>query len=131
MKKLAALALVMAALMPAAIAAQAKDLTGKWLATFTMTRPDGSKQSITFDFHLIQKGKVLTGTVGPNAERQWKIEKGVVDGAKVTFEVQQTDGSAPLRKYALALVKDRLQGTQTLEAQGQKAETTVDAVRSK
>ena len=128
MKKFATLALVVAVLMPAVTSAQAKVLTGQWLATFTMTRPDGT-QSITFDFHLTQKGKVLTGTVGPDAERQWKIEKGVVDGAKVTFEAQQPEG--PLRKYSLMLVKDRLQGTQRLEFQGRTAETTVDAVRSK
>lgn len=130
MKKLTSLAVIVAvSLMSAVAAAQTTDLTGKWLATFTMTAPDGRTQSITFDFHLTQKGKVLTGTVGPNADRQWKIEKGVVDGAKVTFQVQQLDG--PLRTYALTLVKDRLQGTQQLEFKGQTAETTVDAVRAK
>ena len=95
MKKFAALALIVLALIPAAVAAQAKDLTGQWNATFTMTAPDGRSQSITFTFHLTQKGKTLTGTIGPSAERQWKVEKGVVDAEKVNFQVQQPDG--PLR----------------------------------
>jgi hypothetical protein len=129
MRKFAALALIALALVPAAAAAQAKDLTGQWNATFTRTAPDGRSQSINFTFHLTQKGKTLTGTVGPSADRQWKIEKGVVDGEKVTFQVQQPDG--PLRSFILKLVKDRLQGDQRLEFQGQTAEVTVDAERAK
>lgn len=130
MKKITSLTVVvLVTLIPALAAAQATNLTGKWIATFTRTAPDGRTQSITFDFHLTHKGKVLTGTVGPNDERQWKIEKGVVDGTKVSFQAQQPDG--PLRTYTLTLVKGRLQGTQHLEFNDQKAETTVDAVRAK
>ena len=55
--------------------------------------PDGRTQSIDFMMDLTQKGAILTGTVGPNAERQWAIEKGgTVEGDKVTFGVQQPDG---------------------------------------
>ncbi len=129
MKKFAALALIVLALIPAAVAAQAKDLTGQWNATFTMTAPDGRSQSITFTFHLTQKGKTLTGTIGPSAERQWKVEKGVVDAEKVNFQVQQPDG--PLRTFTLKLVKDRLQGDQHLEFKGQTADVKVDAERAK
>lgn len=111
-------------------AAQAADLTGNWNATFTRTGPNGQTQSITFTFHFTQKGKVLSGTVGPEPARQWKVEKGVIDGAKVTFEVQQPDG--PLRTFTLTHAKGRLTGTQTLALpDGQKAEVTVDAERAK
>ena len=58
-----------------------------------------------------------------------EIEKGVVDGAKVTFQVQQPEG--PLRSFTLTHVKDRLQGTQKLEFKEQTAEVTVDAERAK
>lgn len=129
MKYLTALVLVVLALIPAPAAAQAANLTGQWNATFTMTRPDGQTQSITFTFHFIHKGKTLTGTIGPTPERQWKIEKGVVDAGKVTFQVQQPDG--PLRTFALKLVKDRLQGDQHLEFKDQKADVKVDAERAK
>jgi hypothetical protein len=129
MKKLAALALVTLVLAPAVSAAQTTDVAGNWNATFTRTAPNGQTQSITFTFHFTQKGKELTGTVGPEAARQWKIEKGVVDGTKVTFQVQQPDG--PLRSFALAYEKGRLAGLQTLEFQGQTAEVTVVAERAK
>ena len=87
---------------------QAANLTGKWTGTLTRTAPDGRSQSIDFMFDLTHKGKVLTGTAGPNAERQWAIEKGAVDAEKVTFRVQQPDG--PMRTFTLKLVKDRLRG---------------------
>ena len=129
MKTLATIVLVALALVPAVPAAQATDLTGNWNATFTRTAPSGETQSIKFTFHFTQKGKVLSGTIGPEPARQWKVEKGVVDGTKVTFQVQQTDG--PLRTFALTHVKGRLQGMQKLEFNGQTAEVTVDAERAK
>ena len=130
MKSLAAIALTALALVPAAAAAQATDLTGTWNAKFTMTRPDGTSQSITFTFHFTQKGTVLSGTIGPTPERQWKVEKGVVDGAKVTFVVQQPEGPT-LRSFTLTHAKGRLTGTMKLERGGETGEATVDAERAK
>ena len=130
MKTLAAILLVALALVPAAVAAQATDLTGNWNATFTRTAPNGQTQSITFTFHFTQKGKVLSGTIGPEPERQWKVEKGVVDGAKVTFVVQQPEGPTR-RSFTLTHAKGRLTGNQKLEFQGQTADVTVDAERAK
>ena len=128
MKKLAAIAFVLA-LIPSLTLAQTPNVTGKWTGTLTRTAPDGRTQSIDFLFDLTQKGKVLTGTAGPNADRQWVIEKGVVDGAKVTFQVQQPDG--PLRKCKLELAGGRLKGVMTLEFNGQTADVTVDMERAK
>ena len=129
MKILAAIICVALVLVPAATAAQATNVTGTWNAKFTRTAPTGETQSITFTFHFTQKGKVLSGTIGPEPARQWKVEKGVVDGAKVTFQVQQPDG--PLRSFTLTHAKGRLQGTQKLEFNGQTADVTVDAERAK
>jgi hypothetical protein len=96
----------------------------------TRTAPDGQTQSIDIMFDLKQKDKVLTGTVGPNADRQWAIEKGAVDGNKVKFQVQQPDG--PLRTFTLTLVKDRLQGEMLAEPKGGESFTAkVDAGRAK
>ena len=123
--------LAMTVLLCAMIPAQEKatNLTGKWTGTFTRTAPDGRTQTINFTFDLTQKGKVLTGTAGPDAERQWKIEKGTVNGTKVNFVVQQPDG--PLRTFTLTLVKDRLQGEMLAELKGQSFTAKVDAGRAK
>ena len=107
------------------------NLTGKWTGTMTRTAPDGASQTIPWMLDLTQKDKVLTGTAGPNAERQWAIEKGgAVDGSKVTFKVQQPDGAKPMRTFTLTLVKGRLQGEMLAEAQGQSFTTKVDLGRA-
>ena len=128
MNTLAALALLLFAMIPAQ--AKTTDVTGKWTGTMTRSAPDGRSQTIDFMFDLVQKGKELTGTAGPNAERQWKIEKGgTVDGTKVKFQVQQPDG--PLRTFTLAVVDGRLKGEMLAELDGQSFTTKVDAGRAK
>ena len=135
MKTLVAIAALLFTVAPAhaqttsATAKQTTDLTGKWTGTFTRTAPDGRTQSIDFMFDLTQKGKVLTGTVGPNAERQWPIEKGAVDANKITFRVQQPDG--PMRTFTLKLVENRLKGEMLAELNGQSFTAEVDAGRAK
>ena len=133
MKTLAALAVALLTMVPAqAQTSKTTDLTGTWTGSMTRTAPDGRSQTIDFMFVLTQKGKVLTGTAGPNAERQWPLEKGgAVDGDKVTFRVQQPDGG-PMRTFTLNHVKDRLQGEMLAElANGQSFTTKVDAGRAK
>jgi hypothetical protein len=127
MKTLAAIAVLLWTMVPAQ--AQTTNLTGKWTGKMTRTAPGGETQSIDFMFDLTQKGKVLTGTVGPNAERQWPIEKGAVDGSNVTFRVQQPDG--PMRTFTLKLVKGRLEGEMLAELKGQSFTAKVDAGRAK
>jgi len=127
MKTLATIALFLLTIAPAH--AQKPSLTGKWTGTLTRTAPDGRSQSIDFMFVLTQKEKVLTGTAGPNADRQWPIEKGTVEGTKVKFQVQQPDG--PLRTFTLALIEDRLQGEMLAELNGQSFTTKVDLGRAK
>ena len=126
MKTLAAFAFALAALAPAVAAQTSASFTGKWEGTFTMQRPDGTEgepRPVVFD--LTQKGKVLTGTAGP-ADRQWKVEKGAVTAGKASFEVQQPDG--PLFKFALTIVKGRLQGDMIGERDGEvRGRAKVDA----
>lgn len=72
---------------------------------------------------------MLTGTAGPNTDRQWAILKGaVVDGSKVKFQVQQPDG--PLRTFTLTLMESRLQGEMLAELNGQSFTTKVDLGRA-
>lgn len=129
MKTLIAFALVLAAFAPAVAAQTAASFTGKWEGTFTIQRPDGTEgnaQPVVFD--LTQKGKVLTGTAGP-AQESWKIEEGAVNDGKATFQVQQPNG--PLFKFALTVVKGRLQGDMTGERDGVvRGRAKVDAAKA-
>jgi hypothetical protein len=116
MKKLIAIALVLAGLAPALAAQASNSFTGKWEGTFKLQRPDGTEgdpRPVVFD--LTQKGKALTGTAGPPSQ-QWTIEEGAVADGKATFQVQQPNG--PLFKFTLTVVKGRLQGDMAGERDG-------------
>ena len=128
MKKLLALALIIAGLAPALAAQASASFTGKWEGTFTRQRPDGTEDKNAVVFDLTQKGKALTGTAGP-PDQQWKIEKGAVASGKATFEVQQPNG--PLFKFTLTIVKGRLQGEMTGERDGViRGRASVDAAKA-
>ncbi|HYN06177.1 MAG TPA: hypothetical protein VES67_02200 [Vicinamibacterales bacterium] len=129
MKTLAALALVLAMFAPSVAAQTAASFTGKWEGTFSRQRPDGTEEKDPLVFNLTQKGKELTGTGGP-AEQQWKIEKGEVNAGTATFQVQQPNG--PLFKFALTIVKGRLQGEMVGERDGVvRGKAKVDAGKAK
>jgi hypothetical protein len=128
MKRLIAIALVLAALVPAVSAQTSTAFTGKWEGTFKMQRSDGTEgdpRPVMFD--LTQKGRALTGTAGPTA--QWKVENGAVADGKATFDVQQPDG--PLFKFTLTIVKGRLQGEMAGEREGVvRGRAKVDAAKA-
>jgi hypothetical protein len=128
MKKLIAVALVIAALAPAVSAQTSASFTGKWEGAFTRQRDDGTEDKNQLVFNLTQKGKELTGTAGP-PDQQIKIEKGAVADGKATFEVQVPDG--PLFKFALTILKGRLQGDMTGERDGVvRGRAKVDAAKA-
>lgn len=129
MKTLIAIALVLAALVPAASAQTSTSFAGKWEGTFTLSRPDGTPaEPRPIVFNITQKGKEITGTAGP-ADQQEKIVNGVADGTKATFDVQMPQG--PPFKFSLTLVKGRLQGQMTRATQdGTVREAKVDAAKA-
>lgn len=130
MKKLAAIAVVLAVLAPSAALAQTA-FSGKWTGTLTNVRPDGTTGTPNpMELNLTQKGKVLTGTAGPNAETQWKIENGVVNGTKATFEVTQASNGV-LHKFSVTLAKDKIEGDIVSELNGQTRNGKVEAARAK
>ena len=95
------------------LSAQTVSFTGTWEGAFVLPpRPDGTPgDSDPMQFNFTQKGNQLTGTIGPlpaDKDQTWKVEKGVIEGDKATFEVQQPNG--PLMKFRLTLVKGKLEG---------------------
>ena len=109
----------------------AEDLTGKWSGSFVITFTSDSnvetKDSTAF-MDIKQKEAEITGTAGENPDRQWAIQKGKVEGNKVTFEVQ-TEG--PLIKFELTLVDGHLKGEARAEHEGQSVKAAVDLQRQK
>jgi len=115
MTRLVALALILAAFVPAVAAQTTASFTGKWEGTFTRQRPDGTENTQGIVFDLTQKDKALTGTAGP-PDQQIEISKGAVAAGKATFDVQLPNGQ--LFKFTLTIVKGRLQGDMIGERDG-------------
>jgi len=79
-------------LLLSAVAAGAAELTGAWSGAFDITNSDGETKADTAYMSLKESGGVVTGTAGPDAGKQWGIQKGKLDGSKLTFEVHTPDG---------------------------------------
>ena len=104
----------------------ATDITGTWTGSFDTTGPEGQTKASTAYMKLKQTEDVITGTAGPSEDRQWPISKGVIQGNKITFEVQ-SDG--PLMKFALELVEEHIRGEATAEREGQTMKAKLDLTR--
>lgn len=73
-------------------ALQAAELTGKWSGSFDITNSDGETKADTAYMDLKETGGTVSGTAGPDSEKQWSLRKGKLDGQKLTFEVAMEDG---------------------------------------
>jgi hypothetical protein len=122
MKKLLAFLLLVSAISLSADV----DLTGKWSGTFEATGGDG--QTGTALLTLKQTGTEITGSVGPNEDQQFSIQKGKIEGDKVTLEVANEGRTM---HFALVLAGDHLKGEAKMEAEGQTRSAKIDVTRSK
>jgi hypothetical protein len=110
------------------LAASGADVTGTWSGTLKIAGPDGQTQDDTIHLVLKQEGGKLTGTAGPSVGEQMPIEKGAVEGNKVTMEVPVPNGTC---RFDVALEGDRLKGEVTVSAGGQTMKAKMDATRAK
>lgn len=112
-------------LLASALLAAADGVTGKWAGNFVITLDGETKDDVAY-MVLKQDGTELTGTAGPNAEQQWPIQTGKVEGNKLTFAVQ-SDG--PLVKFDLTLVDGHLKGEAKAEHDGHTMKAVMDLQR--
>jgi hypothetical protein len=75
-----------------ALVLSAAELTGKWSGSFDITFPNGESKADTAYLDLKELDGAVTGTAGPNSEKQWSLRNGKLDGQKLTFEVSTDDG---------------------------------------
>jgi hypothetical protein len=109
----------------ASMTAAAADVTGKW--TGNITRDDANPVSAMLI--LKQSGTAVTGTAGPDEERQWAIEKGKIDGNNVMIEGRDANGN--LFKLALALTGDQLKGAIERSQDGETMQAKIEVTRAK
>jgi len=108
-------------------AAADTDITGKWSGSLNVTTPDGEKNETAF-LIFKQTGSDITGSVGPNEDQQFPIQKGKIDGDKITIEA---DHEGHTVKLALVLAEDHIRGDMSIEMEGQTRTAKLDVTRVK
>ena len=97
------IALVAMVFLLAPIFSRAADVSGKWSGTIS---DDQSSDSLLLI--LQQDGAKLTGSGGPNESERHELEKGLVQGNKLTFEVTSPFG---VLAFELSINGDEMSGT--------------------
>ncbi len=123
MKRLLPIALLLLIMSFAALAA---DVTGTWTGTAVVTLPDGQALDRTAHFVLKQDGTAITGTAGPSPEEQVPIQKGRVEGSKVTVEIAVEDANFV---FTLVLENDHLKGEGTGNQGGTPLKVKIDMAK--
>lgn len=113
----------LAALALATLPLAAADLNGKW--TGTATSPHGSEPLLLV---LKVSGSQVTGSVGAKEERQFPIEKGNLDGNKLTFQVAGPEGA--VFHFELILDGDSLKGSGSRTLNGETEAGMVELKRA-
>lgn len=104
------------------------DVSGKWSGSFNMTTQEGGTKESTALFVLKQTGTEITGTVGPSEEEQMPIQKGKIEGSKITLETEHDGHSI---KFDLVLAEDRITGDAVMSGEGETAKAKLDVSRVK
>ena len=104
------------------------DVTGKWSGSFNATNPNGETKESTALLVLKQTGTDITGTVGPSEDEQFAIQKGKIDGDKITLEV---DHDGHTMTFNLVLAAGRITGEAQMSRDGQTMKAKIDVGRAK
>jgi hypothetical protein len=114
----------LAAVAPALAAPADAPFTGTWSGSFEIRFADGRIVNDTAWLVLQQSGKSVTGTAGPNLDRQTAIHNGVAAGNSLTFEADSTQGK--FLEITLKREGDRLKGEMTGEMGDDKVRGALD-----
>ena len=112
----------------AGIALADTNVTGKWSGSFNATNPNGETKESTAVLMLKQNGADITGTVGPNEDEQFSIQKGKIEGDKITLQVDH-DGHA--MTFNLVLASERITGEAQMSRDGETMKAKIDVTRAK
>lgn len=104
------------------------NVSGKWSGSFNITGPDGQTKDDTAYFVLKQNGQEITGTVGPNEDQQYPIDKGRIEGDKITIEANAEGHGV---KLELVFAEDRIKGEANMSHDGETAKAKIDMQRVK
>ncbi|HYK90533.1 MAG TPA: hypothetical protein VE398_17300 [Acidobacteriota bacterium] len=104
------------------------DLSGKWSGSINLTNAEGNTNLEDVYMVLKTSGNEVTGTAGPDRDRQWPIVNGRLEGTKITFETKDPD-NGHLWKVQLLYTEKRLKGEAWSEVEGRKTGGKLDLTR--
>jgi len=105
------------------------NVTGNWSGSFNISRPDGQSNDSTAFLKLKQSGNEITGSVRPNEGEQFAIQKGKIEGDKITLEANQEGRTI---KFDLVLANEHIIGEANMSgANGESAKAQLDVTRVK
>lgn len=84
------------------LAAASTDVSGKWSGSLDRPTDNGLVESTPIVAEFQQEGSKLTGTVGALGQPPLAVEKGTVDGDKLTFEAHAPNGTYVVRLSAVS-----------------------------
>ena len=102
----------------------AAELDGKW--TGTATSPNGNETILMI---LKTAGSEVSGSAGPNEDRQFPIENGRLEGNKFSFQLTGPNGG--VFHFELTLDGDSLKGAGTRTLNGETQDGTIDLKRTR
>ena len=105
------------------------DVSGKWSGSFDITGPDGQTKPDTAFLNLKQDGNKISGTAGPNEQKQFNIKTGQIDGDKITMEVEMEDGG--VLSFDLKVDADHIKGDVKGQMGDEKMTAKMDVTRVK
>jgi hypothetical protein len=81
------------------------DVSGKWRGSAEMKTPDGESLVVPISAEFKQQDKLVTGSTGKEGEEQYPIDKGQIEGAKLSFEFTAPEAGedSGKRTYTLRL----------------------------
>lgn len=114
-------------LLSVSLAAQIKEneakpvvnIAGKWTGSFELIFPNGKSERETAWFDFVQNGNDVSGTAGPDAEKQTPIANGKISGKRLSFEMSVRAGTILI--FDLILDENHLRG----EATGDSADAKI------
>jgi hypothetical protein len=104
------------------------NVSGKWQGSFNTIDENGDIKESTALFVFKQAGGEITGTVGPTEEEQFPIQKGRIEGDKITLEA---DNNGQILKFNLVLSGDKIIGEAQMSREGQTRRAKIEVTRTK
>jgi hypothetical protein len=106
------------------------DVTGKWTGTIEMNR-DGETRTTSALLILKQDAAKVTGSIGPNDDRQYKIKSATIENNRLTIEVEPEDGPAKVLLNLVLQTDDHMTGDMKAETEQGTMTGKLDVKREK